>query len=733
MRAQLLIALLMLPAAAPAQTAREIPVPAAGNVTLPLDEYNRMLELAAKPPKADDGPPVPYVLKRAALNFDVGAETAAGTVQVDGQILAAGTRQIPLLSGMTIIDGQQGASPLPLEQSGGVCQAVLPGPADFAISLRTVLPLKVEAVRTGFGFPAPQAGAVQLTVTIPGDRTNVNLMGGLITARRSNGGKTTVEATLEPGRPAEIWWATREAPAPAAPRETRFLSDVKTLVSVSESALRLTSLVDVTIVQGGSDRYRIAIPAGFEVTSADGASIVSTSFDTGVLTLILNGAAGRMQQFLVSMEKSIDADQQANIPLPRVIATQRETGEVLVESTGALEIAAKESGVLKRMDLKEASPYLHQLAHDSADAAFRYHRQPADTPVLPVEWVRFPNAPLPTAIAERATVTTMVTAEGKSLTEVSLLLSNQAQPFLKVSLPAGATLLSADVAGQKVKPLEGPDGQRVPLLRAGFRPNGLYTVSFVFLHSGTPFARKGGSEIGLPKLDLPIGVLEWEVFLPSRFKVSDFGGNVTPSALLAASGPASDAEAGATVTLAAPVPPMPAPVPVVSLLQGQLGGIVFDPAGAVIPGVQVTVALLDRGTTRTARTDANGKWIISGVSSGRIRLTAEAAGFVRHVREFNFDESRPSAANVALQVGATNESVMVTSEADAIQPVSRIPKTQSAAPQPGASANVLDLQRRVAGVLPVSIEVPKTGVSYRFLKPLVVDEEATVSFTYKTK
>src|SRR2546422_3550336 len=42
-------------------------------------------------------------------------------------------------------------------------------------------------------------------------------------------------------------------------------------------------------------------------------------------------------------------------------------------------------------------------------------------------------------------------------------------PFLKVGLPAGAQLLSAEVAGEKVKPVEGKDGTRVPLLRAGFR------------------------------------------------------------------------------------------------------------------------------------------------------------------------------------------------------------------------------------------------------------------------
>ena len=50
-----------------------------------------------------------------------------------------------------------------------------------------------------------------------------------------------------------------------------------------------------------------------------------------------------------------------------------------------------------------------------------------------------------------------------------------------------------------------------------------------------------------------------------------------------------------------------------------------------------------------------------------------------------------------------------------------------------ASANVLNLQKRVAGVLPVRVDVPRTGTSYRFVRPLVLDEETKVTFAYKTK
>ena len=66
---------------------------------------------------------------------------------------------------------------------------------------------------------------------------------------------------------------------------------------------------------------------------------------------------------------------------------------------------------------------------------------------------------------------------------------------------------------------------------------------------------------------------------------------------------------------------------------------------------------------------------------------------------------------------------------------------KSLADAPGAdrflgSVNALkerldELQKRVAGVLPVRVDVPRAGSSYKFVRPLVLDEETKVTFSYK--
>lgn len=715
------------------------PVPSSGNVTLPLDEYNRLLELANKPTRKSDTPPVPYTMKRADLKFHVASESVQGTVQLQGETLHKGITKVPLTTGMAIFDARQEGKNLPLELEGGAHTAVLSGPAEFAVTLDGGLPLSIEAGRASFTLPVPAAGSVRLTLSLPGDHTNVHISPGLITSRASDNGQTTVEAALVPGQNTNVWWTTREIATPAAPKEARFLSDLKTLITVSEADLRIATLADISVVQGEPSQFEVAIPAGYEVTGATGASVESAEVESGVLVLKVRTAAQKSHQFLIAMEKSI-GETKADAPFLSFQNAQRETGEVLVEGAGTIELNASESGGLRRIDFKETNPYLRSLARFPLQASFRYHKQPNEQPGLALAWTRFPDSSVLAAVVERAIVTTLVTNEGRSLTEVKLVVKNQAQPFLKVALPQGASILSAEVAGEKVKPVEGADGNRVPLLRAGFRPRDAYEVSFVFMHSGAPFARKGGSDISLPKMDVPIDLLQWEVFLPQQYKVKDFGGDAIATNLLPpASQDVSGVEAEVDMTGMVMVGPVANYEPM-SLLPGQLGGIVVDANGAVVANARVIVTQTETGAVRNVMTDSSGRWVVSNLPSGRIKVTVNSPGFNAYVGQTNYDGSRPVAGVYPLSLGSVSQSVAITVNAQSIADYQRNERAERDAAkklaqqqQLMASANVTNLQQRISGVLPVRVDVPRAGNSYHFVRPLVLDEETKVTFTYKSK
>jgi hypothetical protein len=87
--------------------------------------------------------------------------------------------------------------------------------------------------------------------------------------------------------------------------------------------------------------------------------------------------------------------------------------------------------------------------------------------------------------------------------------------------------------------------------------------------------------------------------------------------------------------------------------------------------------------------------------------------------------------SVADTVEVQASSVELNTEASTIN--SKDKKHKAPPAPPPASANVFNLQQRVAGVLPIAVDVPRAGTSYRFLRPLVVNEETKLSFTYKSK
>jgi hypothetical protein len=163
-------------------------------------------------------------------------------------------------------------------------------------------------------------------------------------------------------------------------------------------------------------------------------------------------------------------------------------------------------------------------------------------------------------------------------------------------------------------------------MRAGLRPAGAYSVSFVYMHAGTPFQKKGDIQMTLPKMDIPIGVVEWELFVPEQYSARAIDGTMIDRSRFMPS--AGDALA-----------------------------VMSAPPVQVAETVHVTPAGVDR-----PRVDR--------------------------------DE----------------------------QKVTTPP-----------SQNVVNLQQRAAGVLPIRVDVPRAGVSHQFIKPLVINAEPMVKFRYKRR
>jgi hypothetical protein len=234
-------------------------------------------------------------------------------------------------------------------------------------------------------------------------------------------------------------------------------------------------------------------------------------------------------------------------------------------------------------------------------------------------------------------------------------------------------------------------------------------------------------------MDVPIDVVEWELFVPEQFKVDRFDGNLIDASLLrgvvvtdAATG---RNEVGRTAGLTGGVAGIYGRPVAVAPGPGQIAGVVVDPSGAVIPGASVTI--VTGNYRQVVTTNANGAYIASNVPSGQVSVTAELTGFKPSSHTVQFDQTGRR-IDAVMRIAGVSETVTLSAEAPLVE-MQMAEKQQKKDENQAPSQNVQDLQRRVSGVLPVPIDVPHAGSSHQFLKPLVVDEEAQVTFRYRRR
>ena len=240
-------------------------------------------------------------------------------------------------------------------------------------------------------------------------------------------------------------------------------------------------------MQGEPSEIDVSLPAGYEVVSVSGASLDHTETGPDSVALFVTNPALRRHQFLISLERQTSGGSfTLQTGLASVAAARRETGEVAVEGIGTLEVVSSEVPGCGEWTFARSIRPWRRAARQALLAAYRYQRTADVPPALTLDVRRFPDAAVLAAVAERGVATTLLTTEGRALTEVTLWMRNRAQPFMKVALPQGASMLSVEIAGVPAKPVEGKDGIRVPLLRPGFRPDGQYVVSFVYLQRRRP-------------------------------------------------------------------------------------------------------------------------------------------------------------------------------------------------------------------------------------------------------
>src|SRR5438876_11600042 len=119
------------------------------------------------------------------------------------------------------------------------------------------------------------------------------------------------------------------------------------------------------------------------------------------------------------------------------------------------------------------------------------------------------------------------------MTEMSLSIHNHGRQHLEIALPPGATVWSAFVAGQPVRPSVREGKLLLPLERST-GDDAPFSIELAYVGTNQFPQRRGNLELISPKLDAPLKSARWELFLPPDYRYSDFAGTMAPEVAVAA-------------------------------------------------------------------------------------------------------------------------------------------------------------------------------------------------------
>ena len=102
---------------------------------------------------------------------------------------------------------------------------------------------------------------------------------------------------------------------------------------------------------------------------------------------------------------------------------------------------------------------------------------------------------------------------------------------------------------------------------------------------------------------------------------------------------------------------------------GSLTGVVQDPNGASLPGVNIVLKNVGTGATRTVTTNDEGRWTMAALPVGTYELTYELAGFKKRVREqVEVEASVPRTLEDKLEVGDVGATINIVEGAALVTP-----------------------------------------------------------------
>lgn len=491
-----------------------------GWVVLPIEDY-RSLHTRAYPPDHEPEPPsVDATLTRVDYDLRIGNEVATGKASLTVDVLKDGWVRVPIPPGLLVREAELDGKPVALASDKGKMSALLSHAGRAVLTLTVVLPVSSAPGEESIVLPATESGTTRAYVQLSRPDVDVKVSGGLLAEKSQEYRMSKWVAYGKGTEPLKFTWK-RKTEDHHSSMPLRYRGSLTELVSLGEESTAIVAESDIQVTQGEAREIRIHLPEKINVNQVSGAAVADWEIRGGDLAVTFLEPVEHSTRFVVNCETRLSRDGEIGIPLFRLVDAERETGGVAVEVLGAGEIKEPKSSGLEEADASDLGEMISSRQSPSL-AAFRFRNGDPATRALTLDIVRYTQQAVLLANVEEARYSVLLSNDGKSLVQVRYAVRNNQRNFVKVAMPAGATVWSASLAGRPVRPGQSPDGSLlIPLEKSrGGEDAPEFVVELVYFTRATKWDDKGKFPLALPALDLPVSRTGLLVYFPPRFKVT---------------------------------------------------------------------------------------------------------------------------------------------------------------------------------------------------------------------
>ncbi len=443
-------------------------------------------------------------------------------------------KTVPLIGDdVVLVSGTVDGKPIHVSEQNGYHVWITRSTGEITLDLDILVPSRGPRGSLEYDFLVARTPVTSFSCSFPSKDLEPRLDAAVQSNVTSLDDSTLLDATLRPTT--RIHLVGFKDLSESEGRKARVFAESMNLLSVDENTLDMFTVIRYTILYAGTKQFDILVPEGMTVISADGEGAFQfTQEKRPDGRMIIRGETAfpirngyeislRMKRQMPRGEKS--ASNTIEVPIPRCSGVEREHGWLAVEVPGKLRLKEDNLSEITPIDMRQLPKEMIGSAVSPIIKAYRYHSDDASVRLIAT---RLPDKEPASGSVDRIRAFSVVSPEGKILTDMRITMRNRLRPTLTLTPPDGTEVLSVHLDGEAIRPARSKSGDlMLPLKRSqGQDKLESFTIQIVMESEAPPLGLFGTSDLSLPTVGLPTSTSSWTIFLPAKNIYSALEGDI---------------------------------------------------------------------------------------------------------------------------------------------------------------------------------------------------------------